>query len=484
MLLGEYTFESAAATSLREFMPAIVKQLTPDSAVRQKIIDSANHFCRSHPSQLCNTEDFKRELRQKAHSSLFCNLETEVLVESEDDLHRLFDLAQSNNVVGQLIIGVFGMTARRLAKSAKPGTAIGDDGQPASDEIMALTPDDRTLHFPSHNMFHSLGKADIFTVNDALPTVRDHGYLTAVDTDVIAAVKAALPSKEDERIARLTEQSEQLAAHVMQTSSQVKHLADVMHTRLKNAVPEPLQHAQPQGGVMAVQDDVPRPPPAGVIQSGTPRPQPRFKPRMASVDRGVTKKPRLPLRTAVGRAINSSTYRYMNKPASKYVALGEAMKAHYATQHGIESAEEYEKRGDDPCPDCGGPEHATHTLNRCLKGWFSTKEGEQYKGADAAREYVRKFLQNVEGGEKVLTIDDDDECGYCDVMDAIDAIDAEMLLIRDDAEYNTTSAYFVDAVAPCMMMARTNMQNDVQTIAHSSGAMLLLANAVSEDTLR
>jgi hypothetical protein len=132
--------------------------------------------------------------------------------------------------------------------------------------------------------------------------------------------------------------------------------------------------------------------------------------------RTLAKKPRLPLRTAVGRAIASPSYRYMNKPASKYTVLGEAMRAHYAIQHGIATAEEYERRGDDPCPDCGEPEHATHTLNRCLKGWFSTKEGEQYKGADAAREYVRKFLQNVEGGEKVLTVGEADECGYCDVM--------------------------------------------------------------------
>jgi hypothetical protein len=132
--------------------------------------------------------------------------------------------------------------------------------------------------------------------------------------------------------------------------------------------------------------------------------------------RTLAKKPRLPLRTAVGRAIASPSYRYMNKPASKYTVLGEAMRAHYAIQHGIATAEEYERRGDDPCPDCGEPEHATHTLNRCLKGWFSTKEGEQYKGADAAREYVRKFLQNVEGGEKMLTVGEADECGYCDVM--------------------------------------------------------------------
>ena len=177
-------------------------------------------------------------------------------------------------------------------------------------------------------------------------------------------------------------QRKMMAEQNTASNESIKHIVNIVATRLGNAVPGDLRHAVPNG-INAVQAQTrcfSVAPPTHPAHGGGHNAQQRNMAQRQLPGPGMRAMVRRTV--ADNKQGNGKRLKYENKDFTKYQALSNTMKAHYATTHNISDQNAFDKRANDLCMDCGDQE-ADHRFGHCLKGWFSTRDGQEYKGIDS-----------------------------------------------------------------------------------------------------
>ena len=506
MLLGKDHFEKAVRAELRSFLSLVSRQLEADCHIRRLMIETANYV--ANALEIDKLDECVKEINLRNNGTAYGDVaQSEKLVESEDDLQFLFQAACGVNKAGKLIMSILNGTARKLPKRARRGTSIGPDGNAETDDVMVIS-ENTPLGLPILNMYHALGNHDIFTVNAPLPT-SSHGrkLATTVDMEALAVVQQPAPAQSD--MQRLQESVmavqqtvsdkadlHRMRSQISQTSADVRQLVNIMATRLGNATPEQLQHATPpsvnavmpvhdhsgtcshdRGGLLAVGPansttcykcgeaghfarDCPSTAPSPVAKQNQPR--------------------RTPLRSRVSRNIGAARtqqsgagrFRRADKPMNVYSEMSDDMKTHYSTTHKISNAKEFESRQREGCPDHGGA-NSDHMLGHCLSGFFSSKRGQEYKGLESARQYVKKFLE--EASKKLADYNLVESVNVLDLLDSWDDSMCATALDADGLEHAT--CLVAEAVTEAILAADIRITDDSRRLA-AAPAMSIIQDAI------
>ena len=155
-----------------------------------------------------------------------------------------------------------------------------------------------------------------------------------------------------------------------------------------------------------------------------------------------------------------------------YTEMSDDMKTHYSTTHKISNATEFESRQREGCPDHGGA-NSDHMLGHCLSGFFSSKRGQEYKGLESSRQYVKKFLE--EASKKLADYNLVESMNVLDLLDSWDDSMCATALGADGLEHAT--CLVAEAVTEAILAADIRITDDSCRLA-AAPAMSIIQDAI------